>query len=134
MKIKTSELTNIPLRYAVAIAEGGKDFRYKGCRTYWITINDEERVLSAGEAHSFVPDIRWTQGGPIIERERIKVAPNLGGTWLGQIRHETTHPLVDKPVLAGWTNKHGPTPLIAAMRCYVASISGDEIEVPDELL
>ncbi len=28
---------------------------------------------------------------------------------------------------------HGPTPLIAAMRCYVASKLGDEIEIPEEL-
>jgi hypothetical protein len=28
----------------------------------------------------------------------------------------------------------GPTPLTAAMRCYVASKLGDEVEVPDELL
>jgi hypothetical protein len=27
----------------------------------------------------------------------------------------------------------GPTPLVAAMRCYVASKLGDEVEVPDEL-
>jgi hypothetical protein len=27
----------------------------------------------------------------------------------------------------------GPTPLIAAMRCYVASQLGDEVEVPEEL-
>lgn len=76
----------------------------------------------------------WGLGGPIIDRERIKVAPNLGGSWHGQMRHETEHSLVEKPVLAGWTNKHGPTPLIAAMRCYVASKLGDEVEVPDELM
>jgi hypothetical protein len=29
---------------------------------------------------------------------------------------------------------HGHTPLIAAMRCYVASKLGDEVEIPDELL
>ena len=27
----------------------------------------------------------------------------------------------------------GPTPLIAAMRCYVASKLGDEVDVPEEL-
>lgn len=27
----------------------------------------------------------------------------------------------------------GPTPLIAAMRCYVASRLGDEVEIPEEL-
>jgi hypothetical protein len=30
--------------------------------------------------------------------------------------------------------EHGPTPLIAAMRCYIASKMGDEVKVPDELL
>ena len=59
-------------------------------------------------------------GGPIIEREGI------GFTQFN-----------DYPQ---WTAKHpqavyfdGPTPLIAAMRCYVASKLGDEVEVPDEL-
>ena len=28
----------------------------------------------------------------------------------------------------------GPTPLIAAMRCYVASKLGDEVDVPEELV
>lgn len=27
---------------------------------------------------------------------------------------------------------YGPTPLIAAMRCYVASKLGEEVEIPDE--
>jgi hypothetical protein len=28
----------------------------------------------------------------------------------------------------------GRTPLIAAMRCYVASKLGDEVEIPEELI
>ena len=28
----------------------------------------------------------------------------------------------------------GPTPLIAAMRCYVASKLGDDVDIPEELL
>ena len=28
----------------------------------------------------------------------------------------------------------GPTPLVATMRCYVASKLGDEVDVPDELV
>jgi hypothetical protein len=28
----------------------------------------------------------------------------------------------------------GPTPLVAAMRCYVASKMGDEVDVPEDLL
>ena len=29
--------------------------------------------------------------------------------------------------------EQGPTPLIAAMRCYVASQLGDEVEIPGEI-
>lgn len=71
--------------------------------------------------------------GPALNWAVAEVAPNLGGTWLAQIRHTQSHPLVTHPVLAGWTNRHGPTPLIAAMRCYVASKLGDVVDVPEEL-
>ena len=73
------------------------------------------------------------QGQPILERERIKTAPNLNGSWLGQIRHTKPHPLVSHPVLNGWTNQHGPTMLIAGLRCYVASKLGDAVEIPEGL-
>ena len=63
----------------------------------------------------------WGQGGPIIERCCINVYYDGGGYWCA-----TTD--------SGDPPKFGPTPLIAAMRCYVASRFGDEIEVPDELL
>ena len=115
MKIKTQDLTGPALNWAV------------------------RKTLHPGSSNEYVEargnySTCWNKGGPIIERERIKVAPNLGGSWHGQMRHEKEHPLVDKPVLAGWTNKHGPTPLIAAMRCFVASRLGDEVDVPGELL
>jgi len=37
----------------------------------------------------------------------------------------------DSPVAFCWG---GPTPLIAAMRCYVASRLGDDVIVPDGLV
>jgi hypothetical protein len=61
----------------------------------------------------------WAQGGPIIERERIEVRPYDGVKWIA------TDNLTNHTV--------GPTPLIAAMRCYVASKLGDDIDVPEEL-
>lgn len=63
----------------------------------------------------------WAQGGPIIEREGI------------DLEHYT---LPEHGWMAGIINKaqeHGTTPLIAAMRCYVASKLGDEVEIPEEL-
>ena len=63
--------------------------------------------------------INWSQGGPIIEREKIELEWH-GNYWLAQIRADEE-----------W---YGPTPLIAAMRCYVAYKLGDEVDVPAELL
>jgi hypothetical protein len=128
MKIKTSELIGKALNFAVAKCNGkGIDLSDK--HDPWLTSDG----IADQPLHSYTPSTDWSQGGPIIERERIKVAPNLGGTWHGQIRHIKDHPLSRHLVLSGWTNQHGPTPLVAVMRCYVAIKLGDEVEIPEEL-
>lgn len=65
----------------------------------------------------------WAFGGPIIERECIELTKGYG-IWSSQIRSA----YVDE-----WIEAEGATPLIAAMRCYVASKLGDEVEIPEEL-
>lgn len=64
----------------------------------------------------------WSVGGPIIEHEGIAMwqdEETLG--WFASADE-------------GRGNDYlGPTPLIAAMRCYVASKLGDEVEVPSGL-
>lgn len=61
----------------------------------------------------FCPSIWWQQGGPIIERERIETYFNAGANeWRAGIQF--------------W--KHGDTLLEAAMRAFVASKFGDEVE------
>jgi hypothetical protein len=57
----------------------------------------------------------WAQGGPIIEREGLTL-----DQWDDYPRWRSG-------------NSYGPTPLIAAMRCYVASKLGYEIDIPEEL-
>ena len=118
MKLKTSELQGAALHWAVAKCEG------------WVAgTNDADLVSfvlesSPDEMH-FWPSTDWAQGGPIIEQERI------GFKYTGAAME-----------FVAWVNgelstvhdHYGPTPLVAAMRCYVASKMGDEVEVPDELL
>ena len=66
----------------------------------------------------------WSQSGPIIERERIAIDGNaIVGQWMATIYIHNEEP---------WEMR-GPTPLIAAMRCYVASKLGDTVDVPPEL-
>jgi len=75
---------------------------------------------------------KWEHGGPIIERECICIHQRMGETaWWA----DYANPQV-KPNGTGhrFLFKQAPTPLIAAMRCYVASKLGDEVEVPEELV
>ena len=68
----------------------------------------------------------WSQGGPIIERE---------GIWVSDPSGDVLHPRQWGALLKGTMHDtRGPTPLIAAMRCFVASRLGDEVEVPEESL
>lgn len=63
----------------------------------------------------------WAQGGPIIEREGISWHCGNKTSW-----HAYAY--------GSAVNFPGPTPLIAAMRCYVASKLGDIVNIPNELL
>lgn len=131
MKIKTADLTGRLLDWAVAVSLGGTGLCYDTIGTWWITVDGKDRALSSGwsEAQNFNPSTNWRQGGPIIEREWVELHngsnlhPNLWGAckW-GE--SDAGIPL--------WEGA-GPTPLIAAMRCFVASRLGDEVDVPEEL-
>lgn len=114
MLAKTNELTGDALNWAVATCEGM-------FAEPWLW-GDEQEVLM-----HYKFSTEWAQGGPIIEREGL-------GMWMYSW-NEQGEPEV------GWIveDKHGsnmqtgPTTLIAAMRCYVFSKLGEEIEIPTEL-
>ena len=129
MKIKTSELTGAALDWAVAKCE-------------------EIPLLRVLRGHVAAPRLDdpmwcdyleystdWAQGGPIIDKERLTVAAE------GDPRNPVWVSSLGYPVKVTWTtgeamrfcSMRGPNPLIAAMRCYVASKLGDEVDVPEEL-
>ena len=120
MKIKTSELTGAALDWAVAKCEGLAVFKSgAGPSAKMVYIPKGKRNY-----YKYEPAVNWKQGGPIIERERIDVISDPNGTagWLGRN-------YINQKIIA----QYGATPLIAAMRCYVASKLGDEVEIPEEL-
>ena len=69
----------------------------------------------------------WEQGGPIIEREGMTVTDRR------HLRPAVFDSERWRAETAKYVEGYGPTPLIAAMRCYVASKLGDEVEIPEEL-
>ena len=126
MKIKTHELTGAALDWAVAKCEGATNLWFDTVATHWVKLNGQNRALRSGWAQSYIPSTNWSQGGPIIEREHIAL----------DYYHTPIHPDV-QPL---WEARHGtgvfeygPTPLIAAMRCFVSSRLGDEVEIPENL-
>ena len=104
MLVKTSELTGAALDWAVG--------ECTKVNTYMV---------------NYHPSTDWAEGGPIIEWEGIELKylmydkpPYWGAIKLNPAAHER-----EKGI--------GPTPLIAAMRCFVASKMGETIDIPDEL-
>jgi len=79
----------------------------------------------------FWPSTDWAQGGPIIERENINVFMD-DEKWAAYASHSLTHNFYGTSKNADEADQGSP--LVAAMRCYVGSVLGDEVEVPDEIL
>lgn len=110
MKTKTSELSGKALDWAVEKAQYPE--AYECCLELLAYSSD------------------WSIAGPIIEREGITVGMVEKGSdhWCAyKIEH-----LFDDDYEHEWCK--GNTPLIAAMRCYVASKLGASVDVPDDLL
>lgn len=114
MKIKINKLTGAALDWAVAKCEG-------------------EQLPTGGMYMQTWPmySLDWAYAGPIIERERIHLLCHYSlvygdeARWRASIGGDIDYPQACEL---------GKTPLIAAMRCYVASKLGDEVDVPEELL
>ncbi len=115
MKHKTADLEGALLDAAVSRADG------------W-----------APDGMHYAYSREWEFGGPIIERERITViasqdprhsAPTWSAT-VGAFEHYIDSMLPLDPKYSDRDGYTGPTPLIAAMRAYVASKFGEDVELP----
>jgi hypothetical protein len=115
-----SELKGAQLDWAVAKAEGVVPenpewmFWDGEPRVNWYT-DDGERGGTVPLSSWGSPSSDWNMGGPIIDRERISFS--VGD---GVIEAECDN-----------TYARAQTHLIAAMRAFVASKLGDEVEVPE---
>ena len=125
-KLKVSEATNNKLNWMVGMAMGFQTYVVDKHGMHLVEVADKDYFGYYMGQH-WAPSTDWSQGGPIIGRERISVIP-FDERW--EARCACT---VNRSV-AKFIERRGPTPLIAAMRCYVASKLGDEVDVPEELM
>jgi len=118
MKMKTAVLTGPALTYAIAKCED---------------IECEAGDFAAGEyGPGLKPESHWSQGGTIIKRERIELI-RCNDLYFpkGNEKGDYYEPYIMARI--GSIKAYGPTEFIAAMRCYVESKIGDEVEIPEEL-
>ena len=136
MEIRTIELSGAALDWAVMTLEQHDD-------AAWYIDHKGRLMEEHGElSWTYQPSTNWAQGGPIIEREKLTLVHTSETLLSGKpIEWVAVHP--DRYVefdadgdVSEWhlPDAYGPTLLIAAMRCYVASKLGDEIEIPKELI
>lgn len=137
MHHRVAELEGGRLDVAVAKALGLKVAGHPSEPGWWMVFNADrggwdtimESDTDTVDPTVWSPSTKWEHGGPLIERERIAVfvADKLDFTseWCG-VQH--VYPAGDGERLR-YIEHRGPTPLIAAMRAYVASKFGAEVDV-----
>lgn len=127
VKVKYDALTDRALDWAVAKCVWSDREVYIDI---WPSCKRIEVPVSPGAEVKFVynPTINWEQGGALIDRERLSFVTSGTGP-----KDPVTG--LEPVVCIGSACKaaQGPTHLIAAMRCYVRSKLGDEIDIPEEL-
>lgn len=134
MKIKTQDLIGAQLDWAVAKCEG---WTWHTGVSDWFGNEPWLEFVVPGLDHWGGPSIRrrqlwqlaystdWAQGGPIIEREKMYLNFGvLGDQWETAVPSRTFFTSVS----------YGETALVAAMRAFVHSWLGPEVETPEELL
>ena len=124
--MKTNELTGDALLWAVAVCMGYTDLHRIPDRMPHepqLAMMPPRRDYGAMELWEIGSDCDWGWFGPIIEREKIAT----------RYDHDEQEWQATFPDMDGWVYGWGTTPLIAAMRCYVTSKLGDNIELPEEL-
>ena len=121
--MKTSELTGAALDWAVAKCKGHVIQLLQLRRNH-----SYDFLIGAGLGLIFRPSTNWADGGPIIEHELCELVKCKSGLIVWWECHSGIEGTKGHAIATG------PTLLIAAMRCYVTSKLGDEIEIPKELL
>lgn len=121
MKIKTADLDHELLDWAVATARGYTNLRQATVSMYYqALVMDPPRVEHGPvELHDLPFHNDWALAGSIIEVEKICIDYSVHSWFAG--------PAGTMLML------EGRTPLVAAMRAFVAFKLGDTVDVPDHL-
>ena len=126
MKVKTSELQGAALDWAVAKCED--------VPAVHIVLKPGKTCVYGevdGVDFPYQPHTDWPQAGPIIAENRISI---LARSFSGKSDWWASAEPYDSDNEDDRIGYEASDPLTAAMRCFVASKLGDEVDIPDELM
>lgn len=129
-KCENETYTHTELSYHIGSMDYDELTQFADCHCEYsdAVLSSSEALRSYILAHYIKPEYstNWAFGGPIIDRELISTGTTgeLANPWRASTYTPGSYGI----------SSTGPTPLIAAMRCYVVSKLGDEVEIPNEIL
>jgi hypothetical protein len=126
--MRTAELSGAALTYAVTMLEMPHLVWGKTIGIHHAS--DQIVVPELPEPKCYSPFYNWTMFGPIIEREHICLGEDNEG------KYASVAGLVDYAKckqISRSARCWGRTFLVAAMRCYVSSRLGDDVDIPEVL-
>lgn len=127
MNVLTCQLVGAALDWAVAKCEGlpirhdPMGFGEQSPGGYWIWEEGFPTTMPYMQiGRTYSPSRSWSQGGPLMEKGKLVISPDTGKGWSARSFMDAVE-------------HYGETPLIAAMRCYVADNLGAEVDIPEGL-
>lgn len=95
----------------------------------------KETAYGGGEPFPYRPDCNWTYGGPIVERLQLSIEPEWDvkcpGNWAGTTKSWRSCSPKNLGGLIRFSG-YGKKPLVAAMRCYLSIVYGEEVPDVDQ--
>ena len=120
MKIRSDYLIGVALDWFMAKAQGIETYGPQDFR-------EQRRSVAKNGEYLYRWSHSWNQTGPLIENEHIDLCwSSAEKSWAAYMMESQR---VDRQL-----EVEGPTPLVAACRCYVVEKLGDFVDVPEGLL
>ena len=135
--VRVRDLGGAALDWAVAVIEGRtirRDPMALYDRSYWVWEEtpsgfggiDIRKSVYMRIGKDYSPSTDWGQCGPLLEKHSISLERRHDGWWAASCRYN----YADEPRFLHLAHE----PLVAAMRCLVATKFGDTFGVPEDLL
>lgn len=129
IEVRTADLIGPALDWAVGMAVDGTCIDCTGSVPRWKFPTLEASVwggdVELGDIERYSPSTDWSQGGPLIEKYRIRITPEYEGQWYADLYRDDEEPLA---------SAEGSTALIAVCRSVVAVEFGEVVQAPKELM